>query len=317
MKAILPSIDRPGQLADWLKKRVLGQDHAIDQFASGIELAHSVPPRKNRARSFVLLLGPTGTGKTEMVLLVGEALGGRDKVERIDLGEYQHADAPLRLLGSPEHASVLGEALDRLETRGGGILLLDEIEKAHPSVIPVLLGFDAGRVTTHGGRVADLSRVHVVMTSNLGSAEAAQMEAAPEAAVERHILKTAERAMRPEVFARFSQRIVLRRLGPADQHRIAQLMLQRELAWRSSLLRRPLLATRDAIAHIAARGFTRDLGARPLRRAVEEQVGTALLGVSQPVEENASDRLSLALLLDTQGGRLVALPVASMRENAL
>lgn len=301
-------------LTNCLAASILGQEAVIKAFATGLELSLSTPPRPGRPRSFVLLLGPTGTGKTEMVLVAARYLYGFNTfLERLDLGEYQHGDAPVRLLGGPGTASSLGRALGALAARGGGFLLLDEIEKAHPSVVPILLGFDAGRVTLHDGTVHDLSRVHVVMTSNLGSAEAAQMDAAPDAAVERHILRTAERAFRPEIFARFSQRLVLRRLNGATQHEITRLLLRRELAWRGSLLRRPLLAEASVVPYLTSRGFTRDLGARPLRQTVETEVGLALLAYTRaataPVTGIGGDRWSDALVLARTGQTLRAQPL--------
>jgi ATP-dependent Clp protease ATP-binding subunit ClpA len=235
-----------------------------------------------------------------MALLAAEALfGGRERLSRLDLGEYRHADAVVRLLGGPGCESDLARVTARIET--GGLLLLDEIEKAHETVLPLLLGFDAGGITLQGGRRVDLSRVHVILTSNLGSAEAARMEAAPESSVERHILKAAERALRPEVFARFTERIVLRRLGPAEQLRITAGLVMRELEFQAGQLR--IHPTSEAITRLAAQGWTRELGARPLRSTVEREIGRVLLNWKP--EPAAPCDLLETLVLDVAGDGLV------------
>src|SRR5206468_1486027 len=125
------------------------------------------------------LLGPTGTGKTEMVNLTARFLYGEAasaQLERFDMGEYQHPDSVKRLLGTPAQPPLLGEAVDRLNMRGGGILLLDEIEKAFPDLLTTLLSFDSARSTMFDGTTRDLSRLIIILTSNLGAAEAARME---------------------------------------------------------------------------------------------------------------------------------------------
>lgn len=300
-----------GRLSAQLSSRILGQDSVVERFADAIERSESAGVREGRPKSFILLLGPTGTGKTEMVLQAARLLyGGSESLQRIDLGEFQHPDATLRLLGAPDRGSILGEALDALRDRGG-FLLLDEIEKAHPSVITILLGFDAGGVALHDGRRCSLERVHVVMTSNLGSAEAVQMEAAPAASVERHILRVARRAFRPEIFARFQERLVFARLGPSVQRRIAALQMERELSWRSKDGLPLMRATTCAVTRVAELGCTRDLGARPLRDAVEREVGRALAAqVDLPRHEPR-------VIAAARHGGLEILPLSAIREFPL
>jgi ATP-dependent Clp protease ATP-binding subunit ClpA len=274
----------------------------------------------------VLLLGPTGTGKTELVKLTASYLYGdaaTRRLRRFDLGEYQHADSVLRLLGGPGQTAFLGEAVDALASEGGGILLLDEIEKAHPDLLTLLLSFDEARTTMADGRTRDLSSCYVIMTSNLGAAEASQMIGSGYSAMRRKVIHEAEQVFRKETLARFSATIVMGLLGFEAQERIAEHLLARELELQSRHCHRLVrLADTGVLAFLVGKGFSPDLGARNLRRVIESQVGDALRpfvgdGGGDCGSGELGDLWSRALTLRVQGDTLVAGPLRTRGPSML
>jgi len=275
-------------LESFLNGRLLGQGPAIREFSAVIEAAECGPRRHGRTRAFVLLLGPTGTGKTEMVKLTASWLYDDDAarhLERFDMGEYQHRDSILRLLGGVGQPAFLGAAIDRLTALGGGILLLDEIEKAHPDLLTALLSFDDARSTMADGTVKDLSACYVIMTSNLGAAEASQMASSGYSAIRRKVLREAEQAMRKETLARYTASIVMDLLSYDAQVGIVRALLESELSLQSRHWRRRLIAADSRLlGWLVGRGYSPDMGARNLRRAVERHVGEALRVFFQSVE---------------------------------
>lgn len=303
-------------LESYLSHSLFGQETAIKEYASVIERAAFGPGRSARTKAFILLLGPTGTGKTELAKLTARYLFGEQagtRLERFDLGEYQHPDAVQRLLGSGGHRALLGEAIDRLNQQGGGLLLLDEIEKAHPDLLTLLLSFDDARSTMADGSTKDLSACYVILTSNIGAAEASQMVASGASAVRRKVLREAETILRRETLARFSAVIVMDPLAYEAQVRIAAALLEKELALQSAHLRRCIAVDdSDVLGFLVGRGYTPDLGARQMRRTVESFVGEALRGVrprtAPPSTFSIGDLLSEALLLGLGQDVLVAYP---------
>lgn len=308
------------QLEFFLHTRLLGQREAIGEFVSAVVRAEGGPRRPGRTKAFVLLLGPTGTGKTEMVNLTARFLYGDEaerRLARFDMGEYQHPDSVKRLLGGPQQPPLLGEAIARLNRLGGGILLLDEIEKAFPDLLTALLSFDAARSTMFDGTTHDLSGLIVVLTSNLGAAEAARMEHSGYAAITRKLRHAAEERFRKEGVARFSAVVCMNVLGYAVQEQIARNLVAREILLQSEHLRRAVVATARVVPFLVGKGFSPDLGARNIRNCVERHVGEALKphwfassggdpAAVHPVPGTVGDRWSDALMVDVAGDNLVA-----------
>lgn len=308
------------KLSQALNAQLLGQTEAIREFTTTLALAIEGRPRPNRTRGLIFLAGPTGTGKTEMVRLAATFLH-ESKAEahfhRLDMAEYQHADSVHRLLGGPGQKSLLGEAIDRLNVAAGdsgtSFLLFDEIEKAYPDLVTILLSFDAARVTTSDGVTRDLSRIFVIVTSNVGAARAAELQHTPYSALRDEVLLQADKRFRKETLARFDARIVMNRLSFDVQREITRRLLENELAVQSRYLLRPILAANHVLNFLVREGFTPDLGARALRSTVERQVGRALLPWANRTDDvNASDRYSRTLILqeDRKNRQLVALRVA-------
>jgi ATP-dependent Clp protease ATP-binding subunit ClpA len=288
-----------------LNQQLLGQTEAIREFAMTLALSLQGRRRPDRTQGLVFLAGPTGTGKTEMVRLAAKFLHGEkadDHIHRLDMAEYQHPDSLHRLLGAPGQPALLGQAIDRLNAaageRGSAFLLFDEIEKAYADLVTILLSFDAARVTTNDGVTRDLSRLFVMVTSNVGAARAADLQHAPYSALRDEVLLQAEKRFRKETLARFDARIVMNRLTYDVQREITRRLLEKEVREQVQFLRRPLEVGREVLNFLIREGFTPDLGARNLRSTVERQVGRALLPwVGQTEDEQAEDRFSRTLIL--------------------
>ncbi len=209
----------------------------------------------SRPRGSFLFLGPTGVGKTELTIAFTRYLAGADKLFRFDMSEYQTQESLSLLLGGKlGEVGLLGTAVAKSTT---GTLLFDEIEKAHPRVLDVFLQvLDAARVTMASRDVLDLSGFYIVFTSNLGAAETLNLEHSSLATLERHILAKAQRSLRPELYARITEKIVFNRLGYNVQLDIARLHIERELG----LLRQEALTlsrTRRWCRSSLKRDFTR------------------------------------------------------------
>jgi len=307
-------------LSAHLAGNLLGQEDAVREFATTVALALNGRPRPERTKGLIFLAGPTGTGKTEMVRLAGKYLYGAavdQHLHRFDMAEYQHPDSLHRLLGALGQPALLGQAIDRLNQAAGpggtAFLLFDEIEKAYTDLVTILLSFDAARSTTSDGVTRDLSRIFVVITSNVGSARAADLQHAPYSALREEVLIQAEKRFRKETLARFDARIVMNRLDYDVQREITRRLLEKEVAIQRDFLLRPLQVSDEVLNFLIREGFTPDLGARNLRSTVEKQVGRALLPwFARDDDAGASDRYSRTLHLreDRLNRRLIAVRIA-------
>ena len=270
-----------------LRSVIRGQNHIIPRVASVLQRGELGFTKTNRPRGSFLFLGPTGVGKTELALAFSRYLFGAESVLRFDMSEYQTQDRLAVLLGGKQgEEGTLGQAVKRLRK---GTILFDESEKAHPRILDILLQIlDAARITLASGETLDLSNFYIVLTSNLGAADVMQLQHAPFATMERHVLSRASRTFRPELFARITEKLVFNRLTYDVQLDIAESMLTAELAF---LVEKGihLTAAPEVLPFLIQRGFHPHLGARPLRDVIEKHVRDA---VAAAVME--SERLSHA-----------------------
>lgn len=257
-------------LADHLRSHLRGQDHVIDRAAGIFHRGEMDLVRRDRPRGVFLAVGPTGTGKTELVLLCARHLFSESGVVRFDLSEFQRADAVERLLGADANdLGALGRTIG--ETRPM-ILLFDELEKAHPRVFDLFIQMlDPGHITLATGRRIDLQDCYIAFTSNLGAAEAARMTRSSFASVEQAILRRLGDSMRPEFLARIPEKFVFAPLSHAVQREIGELHVGREVA-RLGQHGFDLEVTREALEFLLRQGFDPRLGARPLRQTIEREL---------------------------------------------
>jgi ATP-dependent Clp protease ATP-binding subunit ClpB len=261
-------------LENHLRERIRGQDHVIVRIASLLQRGELGLRKPGRPRGSFLFLGPTGVGKTEVTLTFTRYLLGVERLFRFDMSEYQNQESLAVLLGGKlGERGTLALACDKSTA---GTLLFDEIEKAHPRVLDVFLQIlDAARVTMASGETLDLGGFYVVFTSNIGSAEIVALQHSSFATMERHVLTHAQQSMRPELYARISEKLVFSKLTYEVQLEIARLLLEQELTF----LRgkgHELSADPAVLSFLVRRGFHPRLGARPMRDAVEKIIGDAV-----------------------------------------
>jgi ATP-dependent Clp protease ATP-binding subunit ClpB len=281
MKTLLPISEekslprtRLHGLETFLRQRIRGQNQVVPRVVSILQRGELGLTKPTRPRGSFLFLGPTGVGKTEITLAFTEFLFGKEKLSRFDMSEYQTQESLGLLLGAKlGERGTLGMAYDRSPV---GTLLFDEIEKAHPRVLDVFLQIlDAARVTMASGDTLDFSRFYIVLTSNIGAAEILHIQHSTHATMERHVLTRAQQSLRPEMFARITEKLVFNRLSYDDQLEIANLLLDNELEFLRS---RGFALTphKSVLPFLVQRGFHPKLGARPMRDAIEKLIGDAV-----------------------------------------
>ncbi|MGH7953593.1 MAG: AAA family ATPase, partial [Limisphaerales bacterium] len=257
-----------------LSQRIRGQAHVIPRVVSVLQRGELGLTKPTRPRGSFMFLGPTGVGKTEITLAFTEFLFGEGKLSRFDMSEYQTQESLGVLLGARlGERGTLGMAYDKSPC---GTLLFDEIEKAHPRVLDVFLQIlDAARVTMASGDTLDFSKHYIVLTSNIGSAEILHVQHSTQATLERHVLTRAQQSLRPEMFARITEKLVFNRLTYDNQLEIANLLLTNELKFlrNKGYALEPMEAV---LPFLVRRGYHPRLGARPMRDAVEKLIGDAL-----------------------------------------
>jgi ATP-dependent Clp protease ATP-binding subunit ClpA len=275
MKSPAEVRDKLAKLPTHLRDRIRGQDQVIPRIVSVLQRGELGLAKPHRPRGSFLFLGPTGVGKTEITLAFTSLLMGQDRLFRFDMSEYQTQESLALLLGgSSDEEGTLGAITQKSDS---GTLLFDEIEKAHPRLLDIFLQvLDAARITTASGRVLDLTSFYVVFTSNIGSAEIVSLQHSSFTTMERHVLTRAQQAMRPELYARITDKLVFNRLSYDVQLEIAAMLLAKELEF---LCARKIHVTAagDVLPFIVRRGFHPRLGARPMRDAVEKLIGDAVV----------------------------------------
>src|SRR6267378_1837523 len=261
------------ELTSLLPREIRGQSHALPRITSAVRRGELGLAKPGRPRGSFLLLGPTGVGKTETVVVLTNQIFGAGQLFRFDMSEFQNQEALGLLLGAR-----LGEVgyLGAVRERGAeGSLLFDEAEKAYPRVLDILLQLlDAARITVATGQTLDFSGFYIWLTSNIGSAELMSLQHSNDATLERHVLTRAQQTLRPEIFARVNEKLVFHRLSYEHQLEIAEKFLSREIEFLKACGHK-LELDKTVLPFLVRKGFHPKLGARPMRDAVEKQVGDA------------------------------------------
>ncbi len=257
-----------------LRTEIRGQNQVLPRVVSVVQRGELSLTKPARPRGSFLLLGPTGVGKTETVVVLTNQIFGADKLFRFDMSEFQTQESLGLLLGAKlGEAGYLGAVRQRAAE---GSLLFDEAEKAHPRVLDIMLQLlDAARITIATGQTLDFSGFYVWLTSNIGSAELMTLQHSNDATLERHVLSRAQQALRPEIFARITEKLVFGRLSYEHQLEIAEKFLSREVEFLAAR-GHTLELDKSVLPFLVRKGFHPKLGARPMRDAVEKQVGDAL-----------------------------------------
>ncbi|MEU4034902.1 ATP-dependent Clp protease ATP-binding subunit [Streptomyces collinus] len=301
-------------LEQHLHQRVVGQEEAVSVVAEAVLRSRAGLSSPDRPIGSFLFLGPTGVGKTELARALAEALfGSEDRMVRLDMSEYQERHTVSRLVGAPpgyvghEEAGQLTEVVRR---HPYSLLLLDEVEKAHPDVFNILLQvLDDGRLTDSQGRTVDFTNTVIVMTSNLGSEAITRRGAgigfgpggadADEEARRERILRPLREHFRPEFLNRIDEIVVFRELTSEQLRQITNLLLERT---RRLLDGQGISVefTDAAVDWLAERGYQPEYGARPLRRTIQREVDNQLSRLLLNGTIAAGDRV----IVDVADGRL-------------
>jgi len=268
------TIEQLNGFKDYLKSRIIGQDsaidHAVDAFENGA-LGLSDP---DKPLASLLFLGPTGVGKTELTLQVGEFLFGKEKVFRFDMSEYMHEDAYSILIGSgKEDAGKLGNVL---ESNFDGILLFDEIEKAHHKIFDLFLQMmGSARISLANHKTYNLSKFFIVCTSNIGSDVLIDVRSNSEVRMERAIFSRLFDFFRPELIGRFDKKIVFMPLSTDSLRAIANFNIQKTLQ-RYLGKGYQLEVDSSAVEFLVRIGCNHRFGARPMKQAIIEYIANAV-----------------------------------------
>lgn len=268
-----------------LHERVIGQDEAVKAVARAIRRARSGLKSPKRPIGSFLFLGPTGVGKTELAKTLATAMfGSEDSMIRIDMSEYMEKHSVSRLVGSPPGYvgyEEAGQLTEKIRQKPYSVILLDEVEKAHPDVFNILLQvFDDGHLTDGKGRKVDFRNTIIIMTSNLGATALRDEKSVGFGAVsvtqnheamESRIREELKRAFRPEFLNRIDETVVFHSLSKDNIREIVKLHTA-EIVKRLEELEIEARVTDTAVDIIAEAGFDPEYGARPIRRAIQKQI---------------------------------------------
>jgi ATP-dependent Clp protease ATP-binding subunit ClpB len=272
--------DKLLQMEGKLHQRVVGQDEAILAVANAIRRSRAGLSDPNRPTGSFLFLGPTGVGKTELCkALAGFLFDSEDHLVRIDMSEFMEKHSVARLIGAPpgyvgyEEGGYLTEAVRR---KPYSVLLLDEVEKAHPDVFNVLLQvLDDGRLTDGQGRTVDFKNTVIVMTSNIGSHMIQSMVGQDSEDIKDAVTDELKNHFRPEFLNRIDETVVFHALNANHIAEIAGIQIK-VLQERLAKMELTLEVSPAALAELAKVGFDPVFGARPLKRAIQQRIENPL-----------------------------------------
>ncbi|MDE1990681.1 MAG: AAA family ATPase, partial [Betaproteobacteria bacterium] len=293
------------RMEEQLHRRVVGQDEAVRLVSDAIRRSRAGLSDPNKPYGSFLFLGPTGVGKTELCkALAGFLFDSEDHLIRIDMSEFMEKHSVARLIGAPpgyvgyEEGGYLTEAVRR---KPYAVILLDEVEKAHPDVFNVLLQvLDDGRMTDGQGRTVDFKNTVIVMTSNLGSQMIQQMAGDDYAVVKLAVMAEVKNHFRPEFVNRIDEIVVFHGLGADQMRAVARIQLQ-YLQARLEKMDLGLTVSDSALDKLAETGFDPVYGARPLKRAIQSEVENPLARRILQGDFKPKDQI----LVDTSAGKLV------------
>jgi ATP-dependent Clp protease ATP-binding subunit ClpB len=296
--------DKLLQMEKRLHERVVGQDEAVRLVSDAIRRSRAGLADPNRPYGSFLFLGPTGVGKTELCKALAAFLfDSEEHLIRIDMSEFMEKHSVARLIGAPpgyvgyEEGGYLTEAVRR---KPYSVILLDEVEKAHPDVFNVLLQvLDDGRMTDGQGRTVDFKNTVVVMTSNLGSQMIQQMAGSDYGVVKVAVMAEVKTYFRPEFINRIDEVVVFHALDEKHIKSIAKIQLG-YLEKRLAALDMKLEVSDAVLAELASSGFDPVYGARPLKRAIQAAIENPLAKEILEGRYAAKD----AIVVEMRDGRL-------------
>src|SRR5699024_187141 len=268
-----------------LHERVVGQDEAVSAISRAIRRARSGLKDPDRPIGSFMFLGPTGVGKTELAKALAQAMfGSEDALIRVDMSEFMEKYSTSRLIGSPPGYVGYeegGQLTEKVRTKPYSVILLDEVEKAHPDIFNILLQvLDDGYLTDAKGRKVDFRNTILIMTSNLGATQLREEKSVgfnavdqskDQRAMEKRILEELKKAYRPEFLNRIDETVVFNSLDASEIHEIVTIM-RRQIVARMAEQGIQLKITPSAIDVIGKAGFDPEYGARPIRRALQREI---------------------------------------------
>jgi ATP-dependent Clp protease ATP-binding subunit ClpC len=287
------------ELEPFLKKRIVGQDEAIERLCQRLRMAHAGLGKRVGPLGVFMFLGPTGVGKTELARLLARFLfGDESEMIRIDMSEYMEEHSIAKLIGSPPgyvgHEEE-GQLTGKLRTKPYSVVLLDEMEKAHSRVMDMFLQvFDAGRLTDGKGRTADARNAIFIMTTNIRAQDRGSPIYDGAGGAKDAALREVKRSFRPEFVNRIDEQIVFRSLNEEDVKRILRPMLEEVCENLNAQHEVALQVGEEAERFIAKAGYDPDYGVRELRRTVERliQIPLSRLILNGEMKKHSSWRVT-------------------------
>ena len=294
-------VEKLNGLQPHLLSKIKGQDNAIERVCSVLERGQLGLQPPDKPLGSMLFLGPTGVGKTELTLEFSRYLFGEGAVFRFDMSEFLHADSVKLFIG--DESGRTGRLGKILAENRKGVLLFDEIEKAHRSIWDLFLQMlDTARITLADNRTHDLSEFYIICTSNVGSQHLLRPTRLPFATLERAVISELHRAFRPELVGRFEERLVFKPLSQQSLREISAEMVSEEL---TQLAERGFTITISEAASefLLRRCHHKTLGARPMKAQMRKHIGDA---IRQSLK--STKMCSGVLCVSTAGDRLSIVP---------